>query len=181
VTDEESPKPAGAAEDAAQSGPGATSPNGGRSPEEMTVGELVFEVSDRATFLVREEIELAKTEVTEKVNRLLRGGITAVVAGVFALLALALFMHGFAWLLNDLVFDNQWAGFFVEAGLFLLVGAGAGFYAYRSFKKAAPPTPDMAIEEAKEIKETFSGDGDEGSGEAAAAAERTSTTQEASK
>ena len=43
-------------------------------PEEMSVGELVFEVSDRATVLVREEIELAKTEVTEKLNRLLQGG-----------------------------------------------------------------------------------------------------------
>ena len=42
----------------------------------MTVGELVFEVSDRATVLVREEIELAKTEVTEKLNRLLQGGVT---------------------------------------------------------------------------------------------------------
>ena len=38
----------------------------------MTVGELVFEVSDRASVLIREEIELAKTEVTEKFNSLLR-------------------------------------------------------------------------------------------------------------
>ncbi len=57
----------------------------GREPEEMTVGELVFEISDRATVLVREEIELAKTEVTEKLNKLLQGGVTAIVAGVFLL------------------------------------------------------------------------------------------------
>ena len=82
----------------------------------MTVGELVFEVSDRASVLVREEIELAKTEVTEKVNRLLRGSVVGLVAGVFVLLALALGMHGIAWLLNDEVFNNDWAGFFVEAG-----------------------------------------------------------------
>ena len=41
----------------------------------MTVGELVFEISDRASVLVREEIELAKTEVTEKLNSLLRGSV----------------------------------------------------------------------------------------------------------
>ena len=127
----------------------------GRKPEEMTVGELVFEISDRATVLVREEIELAKTEVTEKLNRLLQGGVTAIVAGVFLLAALILIMHGLAWLLNDLVFDNPYMGFFVEAVLFLLIAAGAGFFAYRSFQTASPPVPDMAIEEAKEIKAAF--------------------------
>ncbi len=132
----------------------AQSGNGlGKQPEEMSVGELVFEVSDRATVLVREEIELAKTEVTEKLNRLLQGGVTAIVAGVFVLAALAMIMHGIAWLLNDLFFDdNVWAGFLVEAAFFLLVAAGAGLYAYRAFKKSSPPVPEMAIQEAKEIK-----------------------------
>jgi hypothetical protein len=131
--------------------------NGDKVPEDMSVGELVFEVSDRASVLIREEIELAKAEVTEKFNSLLRGSVAGLAAGVFVLLALALLMHGFAWLLNDLVFDNFWAGFFVEAGLFLLIAAGAGLFAWRSFKRAAPPTPDMAIEEAKEIKAAFDG------------------------
>jgi hypothetical protein len=143
--------------DAAQEPTGPAPSDGGRKPDEMTVGELVFEVSDRATVLIREEIELAKTEVTEKFNRLLRGSVAGLAAGVFVLLALAMLMHGAAWVLNDLVFDNFWAGFFVEAGLFLLIAAGAGLFAWRSFKRAAPPTPDMAIEEAKEIKATFDG------------------------
>ena len=146
------PESTAATNTAAGSGPG-----GERPVEEMTVGELVFEVSDRASVLIREEIELAKTEVTEKFNSLLRGSVTALVAGIFVLLALLLAMHGFAWLLNDLVFDNFWAGFFVEAGLFLLIAAGAGLYAYRSLRRGAPPTPDMAIEEAKEIKQAFDG------------------------
>jgi uncharacterized membrane protein YqjE len=141
-------------------GPAAPPPPaaiGEKLPEEMTVGELVFEVSDRASVLLREEIELAKAEVTEKVTSLLRGSVTALVAGIFVLLALMLGMHGIAWLLNDLVFDNFWAGFFVEAAIFLLVAAGAGLYAYRSLKRGAPPTPEMAIEEAKEIKQAFDG------------------------
>ena len=135
--------------------------NGAKAPEDMTVGELVFEISDRATILVREEIELAKTEVTEKVNRLLRGSVVGLVAGIFVLLALALGMHGIAWLLNDEVFNNAWAGFFVEAAVFVVIAAGAGFYAYRAFKRGAPPTPDMAIEEAKEIKAAFDQNGQE--------------------
>ena len=146
--------PAGEAAAAAAKAQAARQGNGG-TPEEMSVGELVFEISDRASILVREEIELAKTEVSEKINRLIQGGATAVAAGVFALAALVLIMHGIAWLLNDLLFDNFWAGFFIEAALFLLIAAGAGLYAWRSFKKAAPPTPDMAIEEAKEIRAAF--------------------------
>jgi uncharacterized membrane protein YqjE len=144
-------------ESGSAAGPSTAPPPGGngREPEEMTVGELVFEISDRASVLVREEIELAKTEVTEKLNRLLQGGVTAIVAGVFLLAALMLIMHGVAWLLNDLVFDNEWAGFFVEAVLFLLIAAGAGLFAYRSFQTASPPVPEMAIEEAKEIKAAF--------------------------
>ena len=135
--------------------PSAGSPNG-ESPEDMSVGELVFEISDRASVLVREEIELAKTEVTEKLNKLMQGSVAALVAGVFVLAALAMIMHGIAWLLNDLFFgDNWWAGFLVEAGFFLLLAAGGGLYAYRSFKKSSPPVPEMAIEEAKEIKATF--------------------------
>jgi uncharacterized membrane protein YqjE len=128
--------------------------------EEATVGELVFEISDRASVLIREEIELAKTEVTEKVNSLLRGSVVALVAGIFVLLALMMGMHGVAWVLNDKVFDNFWLGFFVEAAFFLLIAAGGGLYAYRAFKKGAPPTPDMAIEEAKEIRSALDGEGE---------------------
>ena len=131
--------------------------DGAKAPEEMSVGELVFEVSDRASVLIREEVELAKTEVTEKFNSLLRGSVAGLAAGVFVLLALILLMHGVAWLLNDLVFNDFWAGFFVEAGLFLLIGAAAGLFAWRSFKRGAPPTPDMAMEEAKEIRAAFDG------------------------
>ncbi len=155
------PDPSPAPGVAGPTAPGAAAPReqaalgNGRSPEEMSVGELVFEISDRASVLVREEIELAKTEVTEKVNKLLRGGVAGGAAAVFLIAALILLMHGVAWLLNDLVFDNFWAGFFVEALLFLLIAAGAGFFAYRAFQSASPPTPDMAIEEAKEIKAAF--------------------------
>src|SRR5262249_27292390 len=158
VTDGES-TPSGEATPRSQQPTAQTRPptNGAKSPEEMTVGELVFEVSDRASVLIREEIELAKTEVTEKFNSLLRGSVAGLAAGIFVLAALMMFMHGFAWLLNDLVFHNFWAGFFVEARLFLLIAPRARLFAWRGFKKSAPPTPDMAIEEAREIKAAFDG------------------------
>ena len=120
---------------------------------DQSVGELVSDVSARTSTLIREEIELAKTEISEKVNQLVRGSVVAIVAGVFLFFALILIMEGVAWLLNDLVFDNFWLGFFVEAALFILIGAIAVLVAVRSFKRGAPPTPDQAIEEAKLTRE----------------------------
>jgi uncharacterized membrane protein YqjE len=127
---------------------------------DRSVAELVFDVSERASTLVREEIELAKAEVSEKVGKLLRGSVVGIAAGTFAFLALILAMHGFAWLLNDLFFDDEaWPGFFIEAALFLLVAAAAGFFAYRSVQAGAPPLPEQAIEEAKLTKEMLEGEG----------------------
>ena len=124
--------------------------------DDRTVGELVLDISEQTSGLIREEIELAKAEVSEKVNKILRGSVAGIVAGVFAVMALAMFMHGIAWLLNDLFFeDNVWLGFLIEGVFWLAVGIAAGLFAYRSFQAGAPPTPDMAIEEAKLAKETF--------------------------
>jgi uncharacterized membrane protein YqjE len=127
-------------------------------PDDKSVAELVFDVSERTSSLIREEIELAKAEVSEKVGKLLRGSAVGLAAGVFAFLALILLMEGFAWLLNEEVFDNFWAGFFVEAAIFLLIAGAAGFLAYRSVKAGAPPLPEQAIEEAKLIRTTIEGE-----------------------
>jgi H+/Cl- antiporter ClcA len=129
--------------------------------EDRSVAELVFDVSERASSLLREEIELAKAEISEKVGKILRGSVVGIAAGTFAFLALILIMEGVAWLLAEEVFDgNAWPGFFVEAALFLLIAAGAGLFAYRSVQAGAPPVPEQAIEEAKQIRSTLEGDGE---------------------
>jgi Putative Actinobacterial Holin-X, holin superfamily III len=130
--------------------------------DERTVGELVIDISQQTSGLIREEIELAKAEVSDKVNKILRGSVAGIVAGVFVLMALAMFMHGVAWLLNDLFFeDDVWLGFLIEGLFWLVVGIAAGLFAYRSFQAGAPPTPDMAIEEAKRAKEQFESEAEE--------------------
>jgi uncharacterized membrane protein YqjE len=121
--------------------------------DNKSVGQLVFDVSERTSTLVREEIELAKTEISEKVSLLARGSAVGLVAGIFLFFALILVMEGVAWLLNETVFHNSYLGFFVEAGLFVVIAASAGLVAYRSLMRGAPPTPDQAIEEAKLTRE----------------------------
>lgn len=136
--------------------PTATPPPNDHS--QKSVGTLVFDVSEKTSALIREEFELAKAEVTEKVTKLLRGSVVGIAAGAFAFLALILIMDGIAWLLNEEVFDGKtWPGFLVEAAIFLLIAAGAGLFAYRSVQAGAPPVPEQAIEEAKLTKTMLEG------------------------
>jgi uncharacterized membrane protein YqjE len=121
------------------------------------IAQAIQEVSDRAQILVREEIELAKAEVTEKLTTLIRGAVIGIVAGVFALVGLLFVLHGFAWMAYYLLpVPNQtyfW-GFFLVAGVLFVLGGLGGFLAARAFKRGSPPTPQLAIDEAKRIQET---------------------------
>ena len=118
------------------------------------LGEIVAEVSEKASLLVRQEIELAKAEISQKVTKLTRGTVIGIAAAVFGIFGVTMLFHFFAWFLNDLFNwgDIVWPGFgIVTLALFILAGLSA-FIAARLFKKGAPPTPDMAIEEARKTR-----------------------------
>jgi uncharacterized membrane protein YqjE len=122
------------------------------------LSQTVQEISERAALLVREEIELAKAEVTEKVTKLLKGAVVGVCAGVFVIVGLLFLLHGFAWLAWFVLPVGQneffW-GFFFVAGLLFLLGGLSGYLAARFLREGAPPKPEMAIDEAQKIKRTF--------------------------
>jgi uncharacterized membrane protein YgcG len=125
------------------------------------IAQAIQEVSERAQILVREEIELAKAEVTAKVTQLVKGAAVGAAAGIFVIVALLFLLHGFAWLAYYAlpVPDGTFFwGFFLVAGILFLLGAIAGFVASRAFKRGSPPKPEMAIDEAKRIRETVKSD-----------------------
>src|ERR687884_368913 len=86
------------------------------------IAQAIQEVSERAQILVREEIELAKAELSEKVSTLVKGAAIGVAAGVFAIFGLLFLLHGFAWLAYYAIpFPNGtffWGFFIVAAILF---------------------------------------------------------------
>jgi hypothetical protein len=122
----------------------------------QSIAEAVNEISERASLLIREEIELAKAEVAEKLSRLAKGAAVGGAAAVFVIFAVVLMFHGLAWL-------AWWAlpvgrlqyfwGFFLVAAILLMMGGVAGFIASRLFKGGSPPVPQMAIDEARKTKE----------------------------
>jgi len=123
----------------------------------QNLAATVAEVTERSTLIIREEIELAKAEITEKVTRLLKGAAVALAAGLFVVVALLFILHGFAWLAWYALFSSSqtyfW-GFFVVAAVLLILGGVAGFVAAKAVRSSSPPTPVMAIDEAKKIRAT---------------------------
>jgi uncharacterized membrane protein YqjE len=124
-------------------------------PGDRSLAEIVGDISQKTSLLVREEIELAKTELTEKASRLGRGAAVGAAAGVFAFLAVIFFLHFLSLFIAD-VLDGDlspsvgfWAGYLIVTGLLLVLAAVAGLIALRYVRRGSPPTPEAAIEEAK--------------------------------
>jgi uncharacterized membrane protein YqjE len=143
--------------------------NGRRSEQReggpQNIATAIADVSERFTALVHEEIELAKAEVSEKAGKLARGTVVAVAAGIFLVTALIFVLIGLALLLYYVLpvgpFAYFW-GFFAMAAILIVLGIIAGLVAAKVVKRGAPPTPEMAIEEARKIRESISAGGDAG-------------------
>ena len=121
---------------------------------EKSLGDVVSEVTEKASLLVREEIELAKAEVSEKVTKIGKGAGALAGAAVLAVFALIFFFHGLAWFFNDAFnWNTVWPGYLATFGVIILGGALAAGLGVRWLKGGSPPTPDLAIEEAKRTRE----------------------------
>ncbi len=124
-------------------------------PENLV--NAVTEVSDRVSNLVREEIELAKAEVTIKAKSLLRGTVAVLAGAVFGVFAVFMGLEALAWALNAVLVPGAgsiWEGFLIVFGLLAVLTIGSFGFAWTKLKTGAPPAPTMAIDEAKRIRET---------------------------
>jgi membrane protein YdbS with pleckstrin-like domain len=121
-------------------------------PKTSELGVAVQQVSEKVSVLVREEIELAKAEVTAKVTTLGRGAVAAIIGAVFGFFWLIFALLTLAWGLNSLL-SSIWLGFAIVMVLLLLLTVGVALFAWRKLRIGAP-TPDMAIEEGKLIRDT---------------------------
>jgi uncharacterized membrane protein YqjE len=129
-------------------------------PRPSDLGEAIQEVTEQVQLLVREEIALAKAELTEKISKLIRGIVAGAIAGIFAVFGLIYLLHAASWGIWEILGvpgNSPWLGYLITTLILFLLGALGALVAFRSIKKAMPPTPVMAIEEAQLIRETVSG------------------------
>ena len=128
--------------------------NGAPPGADKNLGDIVSEVSEKASLLIRQEIDLAKAEVSSKLSKLTRGVGVGAAAGVFLIFGITMFFHTLAWFLVDLFdFSQIWYGFAIVTAILFVLSILAALVAYRLFKKGSPPVPAMAIEEAKRTRE----------------------------
>lgn len=117
------------------------------------IAAAITEISERATLLIRDEIELARAEIAAKLRRIAAGTAVGVVAGVFLVVAGMFVLEGLAWLVWYEFFpagEFFW-GFFVVAAALLALALLGGFLANRALRTS--PAPTMAIDEALKIRD----------------------------
>ena len=120
---------------------------------DKSLGDVVTDVTEKASLLVREEIELAKAEITEKATKLGKGAAALAAAGVLAVFALIYLFHALAWFFVDAFnWNTVWPGYLLTFVVILAIGGVAAFLGIRWLKGGSPPTPDLAIEEAKRTR-----------------------------
>jgi hypothetical protein len=130
------------------------SDNGARQPgtADKQLGEIVAEVTSKAQLLVREEIELAKTEVQLKVSKIVKGTVAFSAAAFFGLLMIIFLLDTLSWGFADWLSVKYWVGFGITTLILLLLTGLAALIGMRLIKRGSPPTPDLAIEEAQKTK-----------------------------
>jgi uncharacterized membrane protein YqjE len=132
----------------------------GERPDSLAAA--VTEVSEKLGVIVKDEIELAKVEVKEKVSSLARGGAAVAAGAVFGVFAVVFLLLTIAWILDAILVNGAgdiWVGFAIVLALLGAATVGSFLFAWRKLKVGAP-TPKMAIDEAKKVRATISSGGD---------------------
>src|SRR5918912_1310099 len=108
--------------------------NGMQPPDsaEKSLGEIVSDVTSKTQLLVREEIELAKAEVTAKVSKLAKGAGFFAAAGVLAVFGLIWLFHFLALGIANWFSLENWVGYLIVTVLIFVIAGVLGFLGLRS-------------------------------------------------
>lgn len=118
------------------------------APGEASIGTLIKDATANVSTLVRGEIELAKTEITDQVKKGAMGGGFFAVAGVIAGFSLFFLFFTMAEVLD--LWLPRWAAFLIVF-IFMLVLAGiAALIGLQKVKKVG--APQRTIDSVNELK-----------------------------
>jgi hypothetical protein len=118
-------------------------------PSDAPVGELVKQLTEQVSRLVRDEMRLAAAEMTRKGARAGRGAGLLGGGGVLALYGLACLIAGAVAGLSVVL--KVWAAALIVGGVILVIAGLAALIGRRQFRQATPPRPEEAMTSTREV------------------------------
>ncbi len=116
--------------------------------QDASVAELVKQLSAQTSALVRQEIELAKVELTEKGKRAAIGGGMFGAAGLVALYGVGALVAAVILVLATAI--AGWLAALIVAVVLLAVAGGLALMGKTKVQQAGPPVPERAVQNVKE-------------------------------
>ena len=121
------------------------------SLRDRPTGELLKELSDQTTTLVRQELDLAKAELAEKGKQAGTGAGMFGAAGLFGLGAFAALTACLIALLATAM--DTWLAALVVAAVYAAVAGVMAITGKKKVQEAAPPVPEQTRDSVKEDME----------------------------
>jgi uncharacterized membrane protein YqjE len=115
---------------------------------EQPIGDLLKQLSVETTTLMRQELELAKAEVSEKGKKAGAGAGMFGGAGVAALLGLGALTAALIALLDKAM--GTWVAALIVGVVWLAIGGVLALQGRSKVQEATPPVPEQATESVKE-------------------------------
>jgi uncharacterized membrane protein YqjE len=122
--------------------------NGSNDLHDRPAGELLRELSDQTTTLVKQEIELAKAELSAKGKRAGAGAGMFGGAGLFGFFAFAALTTAIVAALDTAM--PLWAAALIVMAVYAAVAAVLAMNGKKQIDKATPVAPEQAVESVKE-------------------------------
>ena len=116
--------------------------------KEQPLGELFKQLSQETATLVRQELELAKAEMSEKGKHASKAAGLLGGAGVIGFLALFAFTLFLMFMLGEAM--NVWLAALIVAIVYGAIAAFLGIKGRDKLKEAAPAAPEQTVETVKE-------------------------------
>ena len=115
---------------------------------ERPIGELLKQLSQETTTLVKQELDLAKAEVAQKGQQAGKGAGMFGGAGVMGFLALAALTAALIMAIDKAV--PNWAAALIVAAVYAVIAGVLALQGRNKVKEATPPVPEQAVESVKE-------------------------------
>ena len=120
----------------------------GKDLREQPIGDLLKQLSQETTTLVRKELELAKAEMAEKGKQAGKGAGMFGGAGVVGFLALGALTAALILGLDG--FMKAWLAALIVGLVYAAVAAVLALTGKKEVQQATPPVPEQTVESVKE-------------------------------